>query len=130
MKQLILILFFPTVLFAQKTSLLFGQGVSGKKEVIGTVGLSFLMDNTVSDKYNFRIDVLTKTEGLNLGVENRFGVCTNRIYPFAFFNLAVKSNMGLGLMYRVPLYDNYFEIGGTVSTDGRYIIQSNVVLNF
>lgn len=130
MKYAILILLFPTILFSQKTSLLFGQGISGKKDIVGIVGLSFLMDNTVSDKYNFRVDALVKTEGLNLGVENRFGVCTDRIYPFAFFNLAIKSNMGLGLMYRVPLYDNFFEVGGTVSTEGRYIIQSSVILKF
>lgn len=130
MKKTLLLLLFPTMLFSQRASIIYGHGISEKGSMIGTVGFSFLMDNPLSDSYNFRIDAVVKSDGLDLGVENRFGVCTRRLYPFAYFNLSVRSNMGLGLMYRVPVYDNFLELGGSVSTGGRYNIGGAVILKF
>lgn len=112
-----------------KASFYLGSGLSAKEndkresEKSATFALGVSIDNPLVNDLSLRLDFLYRNDNVRSGLEHRFGISGKSFYGFMYFQtfpefgvvyireVPNSTHVGLGLNYKIPVGNDFLEIG-------------------
>ena len=131
-----------------KASFIMNGGLSAKEndkresEKSATFALGVSIDNPLVNDLSLRLDFLYRNDNVRSGLEHRFGIAGKSFYGFMYFQtfpefgvvyireVPNSTHVGLGLNYKIPVGNDFLEIGVMGKSFKHVTYQFGIITRF